>query len=73
MKALLQRVIHASVSVDGSVVGEIGAGLLVLLGLDRDDDRPDADRMLQRILGYRVFADESGQRPLFSWIWCYRW
>ena len=61
MKALLQRVIHASVSVDGSVVGEIGAGLLVLLGLDRDDDRPDADRMLQRILGYRVFADESGR------------
>jgi D-tyrosyl-tRNA(Tyr) deacylase len=61
VKALLQRVIHASVSVDGSVVGEIGAGLLVLLGLDRDDDRPDADRMLQRILGYRVFADESGR------------
>ncbi len=61
MKALLQRVSSASVSVEGSVVGEIGAGLLVLLGLDRGDNQGSANRMLERILGYRVFADEAGR------------
>ena len=61
MKALLQRVSSASVSVAGECVGEIGAGLLVLLGLDRGDDRPGAVRMLERILAYRVFADSEGR------------
>ncbi|MDH5171008.1 MAG: D-aminoacyl-tRNA deacylase [Gammaproteobacteria bacterium] len=61
MKALLQRVTCASVSVGGAVVGEIGAGLLVLLGLDKGDDRPAADRMLDRLLAYRVFADAQGR------------
>ncbi len=61
MKALLQRVSSASVSIAGECVGEIGAGLLVLLGLDRGDDRPGAVRMLERILAYRVFADSEGR------------
>ena len=61
VKALLQRVTCASVSVGGAVVGEIGAGLLVLLGLDKGDDRPAADRMLDRLLAYRVFADAQGR------------
>ena len=61
MKALLQRVSCASVSVAGDLVGEIGPGLLVLLGLDQGDDRPAADRMLDRMLAYRVFADEKGR------------
>ena len=61
MKALLQRVSCASVRVGTEMVGEIGVGLLVLLGLDRGDDRPGADRMLDRILAYRMFADANGR------------
>ena len=61
MKALLQRVSRASVHIDDRCVGEIGAGLLVLLGLDRGDDRAVADRLLARLLAYRVFADEQGR------------
>lgn len=61
MKALLQRVSRASVTVGGELVGEIGGGLLVLLSLDRGDDPPAADRMLDRILGYRLFADAEGR------------
>lgn len=61
MKALLQRVSSASVSVAGECVGEIGTGLLVLLGLDRGDDRAGAERMLERILAYRIFADSEGR------------
>jgi len=61
VKALLQRVSSASVSVAGECVGEIGTGLLVLLGLDRGDDRAGAERMLERILAYRIFADGEGR------------
>jgi D-aminoacyl-tRNA deacylase len=61
VKALLQRVSSASVSVAGECVGEIGAGLLVLLGLDRGDDRAGAERMLERILAYRMFPDGGGR------------
>ncbi|MCP5128479.1 MAG: D-tyrosyl-tRNA(Tyr) deacylase [Pseudomonadales bacterium] len=61
MKALLQRVSSADVRIGGERVASIGVGLLVLLGLDQDDDQPAADRMLERILAYRVFADENGR------------
>ncbi len=61
MKALIQRVSEARVEVDGEVVGEIGSGLLVLLGLDRGDDEDSAARMLDKLLAYRVFADEQGR------------
>lgn len=61
MKALLQRVSHASVTVNSECVGEIEKGLLVLLGLDRGDDRAAADRMLEKLLAYRVFADGQGR------------
>jgi D-tyrosyl-tRNA(Tyr) deacylase len=61
VKALLQRVSRASVTVDSKCVGEIQAGLLVLLGLDREDDRSTADRMLDKLLAYRVFADSQGK------------
>jgi D-tyrosyl-tRNA(Tyr) deacylase len=61
MRALLQRVSRAAVHVDGDCVGEIGPGLLVLLGLDRGDDCARADRMLEKILAYRVFADAAGR------------
>ena len=57
MKALLQRVREASVSVDGSVIGRIDAGLLVLLCAERGDSEPQVDRMLAKILKLRIFAD----------------
>ena len=61
MKSLLQRVSRASVTVKSDTVGEIAHGLLVFLGLDRDDDRAGADRMVERLLAYRVFADSEGR------------
>jgi len=61
MRALLQRVSNASVNVEGKCVGEIGQGLLVLLGLDKNDDRATADRMLDKLLAYRVFSDDAGR------------
>ena len=61
MKALLQRVREARVEVNGEVVGEIGTGLLVLLGLDKGDDLENGRRLLDKLLAYRVFADEAGR------------
>ena len=61
MKALLQRVSRASVTVSSQCVGEIEQGLLVLLGLDRRDDRAVADRMVDKLLAYRLFADGQGR------------
>jgi D-tyrosyl-tRNA(Tyr) deacylase len=61
MKALLQRVSRASVTVNAKCVGAIEQGLLVLLGLDRADDRVVADCMVDKLLGYRLFADGQGR------------
>lgn len=61
MKGLLQRVSSASVRVGDEVVGEIGAGLLVFLGLDKGDDQATANRFLDKLLAYRVFADQTGR------------
>jgi D-tyrosyl-tRNA(Tyr) deacylase len=61
MKALIQRVSSASVEIKGQRVGEIGKGLLVLLGLDKGDDRETADRLLDKLLAYRVFGDSEGK------------
>jgi len=61
MIALLQRVTHATLRIDGQEYSRIGAGLVVLLGLEKDDDESRADRMLQRLLSYRVFADDGGR------------
>jgi len=61
VKALLQRVSSASVRVDGVVVGEIGAGLLVFIGLDQGDEQAIANRLLDKLLAYRIFADEAGR------------
>ncbi len=61
MIALLQRVSEAAVRVDGRVVGAIGAGLLVLVGVQRGDGPAQSARLLQRLLDYRVFADEAGR------------
>lgn len=64
MIALIQRVSEARVEVDGAVVGAIGAGLLVLLGVERGDGDAQAARLAGRVLGYRVFADAEGKMNL---------
>ncbi len=61
MIGLLQRVTEASVTVHGSAVGAIGAGLLVLLGIQRGDTEQAADRLLERLINYRVFEDTGGK------------
>jgi len=61
MKALLQRVSHASVDIAGERVAEIDNGLLVFLGLDANDDLALGNRMLDKILAYRMFADADGR------------
>lgn len=60
MRALLQRCRRASVCVDGQVVGEIGAGLMILLGIQREDGQAEAIWLARKVAGLRVFADEEG-------------
>ena len=64
MIALIQRVSAARVDVAGVTVGAIGRGLLVLLGIEAGDTAAEADRLLQRVLDYRVFADAAGRMNL---------
>ena len=64
MIGLLQRVSSASVSVDGTVIGEIGRGLLVLVAVHRADDERDIARLAERILTYRVFPDAEDRMNL---------
>jgi D-tyrosyl-tRNA(Tyr) deacylase len=64
MIALLQRVSRAQVSVEGNLVGSIGAGLLVLLGVRPADDETAACRLLERLLQYRIFSDDAGKMNL---------
>jgi D-tyrosyl-tRNA(Tyr) deacylase len=61
MIALIQRVLSASVSVSDETVGAIGPGLLALVAVQPDDGETQTRRMLERLLGYRVFADEHGK------------
>jgi D-tyrosyl-tRNA(Tyr) deacylase len=61
MRAVLQRVRSASVTVDGKGVGEIGPGLLVLLGVGKDDGEQDVEWMADKISGLRIFEDEAGK------------
>ncbi len=64
MIALLQRVRQAQVEIDSERVAAIGAGMLVLVGVQHDDDEVTANRLLERLLGYRVFADADGKMNL---------
>jgi D-tyrosyl-tRNA(Tyr) deacylase len=64
MIALLQRVTDARVAVDGATVGQIARGLLILLAVERSDTPAQADRLVERILDYRVFPDEQDRMNL---------
>jgi len=62
--ALVQRVTEARVEVDGEVVGAIGRGILALVGVERVDSEAQAERLVERVLGYRIFPDEDGKMNL---------
>ena len=64
MRFVIQRVRHASVSVDGNTVGSIGDGFLVLAGVYADDTKAIADKMVKKLCGLRIFADENGKTNL---------
>ncbi len=61
MKAVIQRVTHASVTVNGEVTGSCGHGLMILLGVAEGDTETDGDKLLEKILKLRIFEDENGK------------
>ena len=64
MKALLQRVSSSKVEVEGKVVGQINKGLLVFIGIEKKDDTISSDKMVKKILSYRVFSDSNDKMNL---------
>ncbi len=64
MRAVIQRVTSASVSIEGSVVGEIEKGFLILLGVGQDDDEPEVERLWSKIFKMRIFDDAEGKTNL---------
>ncbi|HMU34608.1 MAG TPA: D-aminoacyl-tRNA deacylase [Pyrinomonadaceae bacterium] len=64
MRAVVQRVSRAKVTVDGVVKGEIGRGLLLLLGISKNDTKVDADHILEKVINLRIFDDYAGQMNL---------
>ena len=64
MIALIQRVTQARVDVDGETVGQIGQGILALIGVEKDDNEQQADALLRKIISYRIFSDFNGKMNL---------
>ncbi|WP_284464036.1 D-aminoacyl-tRNA deacylase [Chryseobacterium sp.] len=64
MKIVIQRVSEASVKVDGKIVGEIGKGLMLLVGIDENDEKADADWLVQKVVNLRIFGDEDDKLNL---------
>lgn len=64
MKVVIQRVSESHVKVNGNIVGEIGKGLMLLVGIDENDTETDADWLVQKILNLRIFGDEDGKLNL---------
>jgi D-tyrosyl-tRNA(Tyr) deacylase len=61
MKAVIQRVTSATVTVEGLIVGQIGPGIMVLLGVEKGDARAQADWLVEKICGLRIFSDDDGK------------
>lgn len=64
MKAVIQRVTSASVTVEGSIVGQIGRGIMILLGVEKGDAEAQADWLVDKICGLRMFSDDDGKMNL---------
>lgn len=64
MIALIQRVTEARVEVDGKNIGQIGRGILALVGVERGDGEAQAERLVEKVLGYRIFPDDAGKMNL---------
>lgn len=64
MKAVIQRVSESSVKVDGKIVGEISNGLMLLIGIEEEDEKSDAEWLVQKILNLRIFGDQDGKLNL---------
>lgn len=64
MIGLLQRVSRASVTVEGECIGQIGTGLMVLMAVEKSDNREQAERLVKKLLEYRVFSDDDGKMNL---------
>ena len=64
MLALIQRVSEASVTINGRIHGQIGPGILLLLGVQKGDDQAKADKLLSKVLAYRIFGDADGKMNL---------
>lgn len=64
MKFVIQRVLESAVKVDGETIGEIGKGLVVLIGVGREDTKEIADKMVKKLVGMRIFEDENGKTNL---------
>ncbi|PWN60100.1 D-aminoacyl-tRNA deacylase [Chryseobacterium oncorhynchi] len=64
MKIVIQRVSESSVKVDGKIVGEIGKGLMLLVGIDENDEKADADWLVQKVVNLRIFGDEDDKLNL---------
>ena len=64
MKFVIQKVTHASVTVEGQIIGKIGKGFLVLIGIAENDTQEIADKMIKKLLGLRIFEDENGKTNL---------
>ena len=61
---MIQRVTEASVTINGQVTGSIGRGFMVLIGVGKEDTREEADRLIKKMIGLRIFADENGKTNL---------
>ena len=64
MKFVIQKVTHASVTVEGQIIGKIGKGFLVLIGIAENDTTEIADKLVKKLLGLRIFEDENGKTNL---------
>ena len=64
MQGLIQRVKHAKVEINNQVVGEISQGILLLLGVEKHDDKQTADKLLHKVSNYRIFTDENDKMNL---------